>query len=411
MAFGAIIQGLIKNAVKSAVNFEVAVDPLIAQLQQSCPPKAELDRILQQKNQLSQALTQVQTTLTTITDTSNTINGVLTGVNTAVTIIKTLPIPSSVPPGVGIPLNVINGFSSALDALGILIKEGQGTVSQIIPAIRIITNNIATIQDKLSQLDSLLVRCLEEQTVSLTNEEKEADVNSLGINLSSPSTTGDGTQNEETLEDRLSANALNPYIYKGYTIVLDSNANNKFSFPERRALATNSEGTKIVGPWSYSASTQVLIDGIKFEIDKQEKLALREADALAQAQALKLATDKIQAAVLSQTSGTAGTVGTAGTTTSSSTPPPPPDFPPFGTPGYTHGHVRFKSGKAWRWLAGSQPKWVEHTISYQPFTEKGTNGEERFIRENPSTPFPRVYYKWNETLYKWVFERRVENSI
>ena len=107
---GKVIQGLVKSAIKNAVNFELAIDPLIAELEKSCPPRETIDRILTQKNQLTQALTQTQTALTTITDTSSTIDTVLTRVNQAVQVIKLLPIPSSVPPGIGIPLNVINGF-------------------------------------------------------------------------------------------------------------------------------------------------------------------------------------------------------------------------------------------------------------------------------------------------------------
>ena len=292
MGFEVIISGLIKKATKSVVNFEIAIDPLMAQFAKSCPSKPELDKIIKQKNQLSQALTQTQGALTTLTDTSSTINGVITGVDIAVKIIKALPLPTSVPPGVGIPLNVINGFSSALDKLGDILKSGKATVGQVAPALKTITTDIAKIQDKLSQLDGLLAKCLESQTAGMTDEEKEAYFTSLGIDLKSPTTTGDGTQPGETLEDRLSPNSPNPYVYKDYTIILDTNAGNKFSFPERRAIGTNKEGEQVVGPWSYSASTQVLVDGVKFQIDKLNKLALRAADEAAAAEAARLEAER-----------------------------------------------------------------------------------------------------------------------
>ena len=59
MALGTVIAGLVRNAARSLVNFELAVDPIIERLQQACPPKAELEAIIRQKNSITTALTQV----------------------------------------------------------------------------------------------------------------------------------------------------------------------------------------------------------------------------------------------------------------------------------------------------------------------------------------------------------------
>ena len=69
MALGTVIAGLVRNAARSLVNFELAVDPIIERLQQSCPPKAELEAIIRQKNSITTALTQVQTALNTMVQT------------------------------------------------------------------------------------------------------------------------------------------------------------------------------------------------------------------------------------------------------------------------------------------------------------------------------------------------------
>ncbi len=507
---GPVIQNLVKNAVKSAANFEVAIDPLIAKLSQSCPSKSELDKILAKKNQLSQALTQTQTSLTTITDTSSTLDDILSGLNKAVIAIKIIPIPAAVPPGVGIPLNVINGFSSGLDALGILIKEGKGTVSQVAPSIKLVTNNIAQIQDKLSQLDGLLAECLDEQAEedllwspekdyaiddqaylvssegdktyykaieanldkrpdqnltiweeSNENDAKEKYFSKLGIDLSSPPTTGDGTNtldNEgNSLEDRLNPNSTNPYVYKGYTIVLDTNSGNKFTFPERRAIGTSEDGDRIVGPWSYSSSTQVLIDGVQFLIDKQNSIALRDADEAALIEEARLKKERAAQAKLQQELEEAFDRGLrfaklgkkitenpymvrsrqdlkiewdkgfnsfkVSTQTSSNQSPststqtgfantPPPDYTPFDGPGTVSGEVRLKGGKYFRYL--SQPKkWVDHYPSYEPFTRKGIYPGElnaKYIdATDPTSGLPVKHedkYNWSEILFKWVFDSR-----
>ena len=143
---GKVIQGLVKSAIKNAVNFELAIDPLIAELEKACPPRETIDRILTQKNQLTQALTQTQTALTTITDTSSTIDDVLTGLQAAASAIKFLPAP--IPPFT--PALVVNTLSDSLDLLSTLIKEGKGTIGQVEPAVKIISDSIAKIQDKWS---------------------------------------------------------------------------------------------------------------------------------------------------------------------------------------------------------------------------------------------------------------------
>lgn len=292
---GGIVALLVKNAVKSAVKFELAIDPIIAKFENQCPPKAVLNQTIKQKNQLTNALTQIETSLTSLDKTGSTIDGIVTGVKIGVSILKALPIPSSVPPGVGIPLNVINGFSDTLDTLGVLLKEFGGVTSQISPSLQIITGTLATVQEKLAILDGLLVGCLEAETEGMTNLEKEEYFQSLGIDLSSLDTTGgsnnpgnndDGGGNpnggngggntdvNETLESRLSPNSNNPIVYKGFTIILDNDAGNQFSFPSRRAIGTNDGGVRIVTPFSFSSSTEVLINTIKFEIDQLGSLEL-----------------------------------------------------------------------------------------------------------------------------------------
>lgn len=389
---GKVIQGLVKNTVRNAVNFETAIDPLIAQLEESCPPREVIDRILTQKNQLTQALTQTQTALTTITDTSSTIDTVLTGVNTAVQTIKLLPIPSSVPPGIGIPLNVINGFSSALDTLGTIIKEGQGTVAQVTPAIDIITNNINTIQDKLSQLDNLVAGCLIDETEGLTDDEKEEFFNNLGINFNT----------EDVDEDTLNANSNDPLTYKGFIITLDTNAGNKFSFPQRRAIAENKNtGQKLVGPFSYSSSTQVLIDTIKFEIDKITKPTLAEAtNDIAMAPAPADPTPPPAPPNPPSTSGTAGTAGTSGTSST-------PNYTPFNGPG-SNLEVKSQGGKLWQYRS-SQRKWTEFYPNYSPFTVKGAfDGETKNIDNRNAFPMVRYIYKWSDKYYKWDLDSTKE---
>lgn len=272
MALGTIIAGLVKNAARSLVNFELAVDPILERLQQACPPKAELEAIIKQKNSITTALTQVQTALTTMVQTGQTVTGIINVTDIAVRVIKNLPLPTAVPPGVGIPINVINRFTDTLIKLSDLIKVSKGVVSSIAPAVQSLNNDIQTILSALARLDVLLVGCLEADTVGLTDEEKEDYFTSLGVNLNTLDTTSSPEVNiagGQALEDSLAPNSNNPLIYKDFKLIIDNDKENTLSFPRRRIVATRvTDAVQIVGDYSFSSSTQILVDEIKFKIDK-----------------------------------------------------------------------------------------------------------------------------------------------
>ena len=283
MALGTVIAGLVRNAARSLVNFELAVDPLIERLQQSCPPKVELEIIIRQKNSIATALTQTQTALNTMVQTGQTVTGIINVTDIALRVIKNLPLPTSVPPGIGIPISVINRFTDTLIKLSDLIKTNRGIVASIAPAVQSLNSDIQTILDALARLDTLLAGCLEEQTANLTEEEKEDYFTSLGINLNTLDTTSDPQVNlvgGQALEDSLAPNSNDPLIYKGFKLIIDNDKENKLSFPRRRIIATRiANNVQIVGDYSFSSSTQILVDEVKFQIDKYLNEQLAEADA------------------------------------------------------------------------------------------------------------------------------------
>jgi len=283
MALGIVIAGLVRNAARSLVNFELAIDPLIERLQQSCPPKVELEIIISQKNSIATALTQTQTALNTMVQTGQTVTGIINVTDIALRVIKNLPLPTSVPPGVGIPISIINRFTDTLIKLSDLIKTNRGIVASITPAVQSLNSDIQTILGKLAQLDTLLAGCLEQATIGLTDDEKEDYFTRLGINLNTLDTTSDPQVNlvgGQALEDSLAPNSNDPLIYKGFKLIIDNDKENKLSFPRRRIVATRiANGVQIVGDYSFSSSTQILVDEVKFQIDKYLNEQLAEADA------------------------------------------------------------------------------------------------------------------------------------
>ena len=64
--FTGLINILIVNAVKSSVRSSLRIDELTNKLKSSCPNNIELQKIIDQKNQLYNALVEVQSTLINI---------------------------------------------------------------------------------------------------------------------------------------------------------------------------------------------------------------------------------------------------------------------------------------------------------------------------------------------------------
>jgi ribosomal protein L12E/L44/L45/RPP1/RPP2 len=275
MAFDKIILGVITRTVKSTARFDIAVNSIKTQFNNGCPAPQELTKIIQSKNQINQALTQALGALSTIEKTAGTINGILTGIDGAIKVIKAIPIPTSVPPGPGIPINILTKLSDSLITLRDFVKTNKGIVNQIPSAISSIQAAIQKTINLLNSLDALILKCLNEQTSNLTPEAKEAYFNQIGFALTQTGNNSNSNINisaNSILEAQLQPNAVNPLIYKDFKLTLEYDSSNRFSFPSRRIKGVNDKTGQIVynygGKYSYSSSTEVLFDEIKYQIDR-----------------------------------------------------------------------------------------------------------------------------------------------
>jgi hypothetical protein len=281
MAFDRIILGTITRTVKSTARFDIAINSIKTQFDNGCPTPQELNKIIQSKNQINQALTQALGALSTINATAGTINGILTGIDAAITTIKALPIPSAITPlapaGVGpslIPGRIFPILSDALIILRDFVKKNKGTVDQIPSAISSIQSSIQGTINNLNSLDALILKCLNEQTANLSPEAKVAYFNEVGFALTQTGNNSNSNVNisvNSILEAQLQPNAVNPLFYRDFKLTLEYNNSNKFSFPSRRIKGVNDKTGQIVynygGKYSYSSSTEVLFDEIKYQIN------------------------------------------------------------------------------------------------------------------------------------------------
>jgi hypothetical protein len=201
---------------------------------------------------------------------------------------------------------LITKLSDTLETLKDLIQQGRVSLKGAQQASRVISNNIGKVQSKLNQLDAVIFLCANQTgyTGSISSGDSGLTSNP-GINI----------EINEELENRLSSNSTNPLTYKGWRLILQTDPNNTFSFPRRRVIAqkpsSNNNGVQTLisnfGPpgsegYSYSSSTQVLVDDIKFKIDNPNWRpdsvieSLNEVEAVAEAAAAAAAEAAAEAA-------------------------------------------------------------------------------------------------------------------
>ena len=214
----------ITKVIKNLTKFEIAIDNMVEKFKDSCPSKPELLAIVRQKNQIQGALENVIGAFNTVEATAQTTQTLVSTVSGAVRIIKALPFPVSVPPGVGIPVNVITILADSLDTLGDLLKGAKGSLKVVPTASKIITDAASTILTKLQTLDIVLNACIEELAQTggadggpMTANEKNALVEEIGNEAASAGVSVDigvNIADESALANSLTPNSSNPFLYQ-----------------------------------------------------------------------------------------------------------------------------------------------------------------------------------------------------
>jgi hypothetical protein len=152
--------------------------------------------------------------------------------------------------------SVLTIVADSLDILGSLISTNKAALSAVSPALNIINQQLQPIQLKLNELDNLILKCLEDgerQNYSSTN----------------PLTTIENL--DDILNNQLEPNSNNPLIYNNYRLEIQYDPDNTLKVPRRRVKAykVNNINDYLLGPFSYSSSTNVLVNEIKFQIDQK----------------------------------------------------------------------------------------------------------------------------------------------
>ena len=295
-ALNKVINKAVVNVVKNTSKLELAVDRILEKFEDSCPPKPELLKIVQQKNQLQDGLNQILDTFSSVQTATDATNATIDTLSTAVQIIKLIPVPTAIIPpsgGVGVAINVLTRLSDSLDILGDVLKGAKGAVGQIGGVSNTVSGAVGRAVSQLAKLDFLIDKCIGElaEKENMNQQEKNALIAEVGNAAATAGTFSNpnlNVLNEESLISQLQPGSNPPFLYakKGTTsrdwlLILEEDANNQFSFPSRRIKATNineddttnpfigyvTYNNKFMKSYSYTSSVKTLLDEMKATID------------------------------------------------------------------------------------------------------------------------------------------------
>jgi hypothetical protein len=179
-----------------------------------------------------------------------------------VLVLEQIPIPTTigVPPGPagGVIFSITQGAANRFAQLLNLACQIVDLLEKDVQAIKDLTDisfdGLDPVKEKLKSIDIKLFECVDQ----LPDDEKQDILNQIE-NL--PSNAGLGTG---------STDGKGKYFYKDYAITIQEDRNSPGFAKRRFAQVENANGVVVMrGPSSFSSSTRVLIDEIKFRINNQ----------------------------------------------------------------------------------------------------------------------------------------------
>ncbi len=214
----------------------------------SCPTPTELDKLISRKNKL---VKQINNSLKIIDNTTKILGiteGVLLTLDIAYKLLKNLPIPSSVPPGIGLPVNAILGVQDSKDTISKVITKLKTANTGLLTILVIVRQVLIQLLQYLSLLDTLIQQCSPNN--ELNQEQLSAELTAL---------TQQQSENSPIVTN-----------VNGFEMGVETEATTN-SLKRRRAIARNKGGVVMLkGEWSFSSIDQILIDELVFYIQQND---------------------------------------------------------------------------------------------------------------------------------------------
>jgi len=202
----------------------------------SCPDKATLLKIIAKRNKIVTQLNNLYKAVNTIAKVATLLAGFLSVLQIAIQIAKAIPSPA--------PSSTSAVLIALENKLGKIVYAIAGIAFMALIAAAVLKQII----DLLGSLDKLIQQCSQDQQLSLTAI--DADL------IKAANATNTQLDNEGI-------------TYKGFSLEIQEDTKDNNKYVKRYAIARDVSGVIVLrGESSFSASTQILIDELKFVIDR-----------------------------------------------------------------------------------------------------------------------------------------------
>lgn len=241
--------GAIQGKISAQVQGRVLA--ILSKFSNQCPSGKDLESIIKQRNNLLVVINSFEKRVNSLKATANRLDSTIRRIRTLIRVITSIPIPTAVIPpggGVGIPIKVLTKYSDALIRLNKFLDTLEADKKGILGIVDSTAATLASLKNRLNAIDLAIQEC-SKQSPDLANIVTQAQPKQ--------NTGSEGTPNAD-------------YEYKGYKLEIIQDPNSPQIAPRRYAIAKDRRGIVVLrGQPSFSSSTQVLLDEIKFRIDNQ----------------------------------------------------------------------------------------------------------------------------------------------
>ena len=241
---------IISNIAIGNKKIEALVDDTITIIE-SATTKQDIEKAKLFRNNALMVISANKKRLTTVQQVIDVLNLLAPLITPIVIFFKTNPIPSAVPPGVGVPLGTIATIDDKTRKLQNIIDSSLSIVSVLSSVVSKLIDDLDYQESRLNQVGNILEQNLDNLSISDLNDLLLSSSQGLGY--------------------------LSGYDYKGFRFFIKEENNPNFVVKgnkRRYATAVNKDGNDVLqSSSSFTLEPDVLVEELKLQIDQKGLVA------------------------------------------------------------------------------------------------------------------------------------------
>ena len=241
---------IISNIAIGNKKIEALVDDTITIIE-SATTKQDIEKAKLFRNNALMVISANKKRLTTVQQVIDVLNLLAPLITPIVIFFKTNPIPSAVPPGVGVPLGTITTIDDKTRKLQNIIDSSLSIVSVLSSVVSKLIDDLDYQESRLNQVGNILEQNLDNLSISDLNDLLLSSSQGLGY--------------------------LSGYDYKGFRFFIKEENNPNFVVKgnkRRYATAVNKDGNDVLqSSSSFTLEPDVLVEELKLQIDQKGLVA------------------------------------------------------------------------------------------------------------------------------------------